>query len=109
MIEFAFPDDPIRVIKEARALADVLERILANGGASATDLDGAPVLDLYCPALGQSHRLIGTVAGHPHLRDQRTIVTSELFVIDRAAGWARTWSRFYALGRPADLANARSQ
>jgi len=53
--------------------------------------------------------LIGVVGGHPLLRDRRAIMTSPWFLIDREGGWARTWLRFYALGRPADLTNERPQ
>jgi hypothetical protein len=38
--------------------------------------------------------------GHPLLGD-RDVVTSEVYAIDRQAGWVRTLSRFYALGAPA--------
>ena len=107
MIEFPHSDDPIEVIAKARALADDVERILANRGSYQADLGAAPVLDLYCPVSSPSYRLIGIVGRHPHPRDQRTIRTSPLCLIDQEAGWARTWSRFYALGRPVDLNNGR--
>jgi hypothetical protein len=107
MIKFPHSDDPIEMIAKARALADDVERILANRGPYQADLGGAPVLDLYRFALCPSPRLVGIVGRHPHLRDQRTIMTSPLCLIDQNAGWARTWSRFYALGRPVDLNNGR--
>lgn len=40
----------------------------------------------------------GAVVGHPLLGDLSHIHTSELFAIGEAAGWARTWSRYYRLG-----------
>ncbi|WP_422394811.1 DUF6634 family protein [Pelagibacterium nitratireducens] len=38
-----------------------------------------------------------TVQAHPYL-DNGPIVTSEVYALDHAAGWARTFSRFYRLG-----------
>ncbi|WP_428990946.1 DUF6634 family protein [Methylocapsa aurea] len=52
--------------------------------------------------------LAGAVAGHPALGD-RSIVTSDLCALDAAAGWARTSSRFYRLGRPGGAARGRDQ
>lgn len=109
MIECIYADDPVETIAKARALADNIARILSYGGPTEADIGGAPVLDLYCPALCPSNRLIGVVGGHPLLRDRRAIMTSPWFLIDREGGWARTWLRFYALGRPADLTNERPQ
>lgn len=43
--------------------------------------------------------LYGRVAGHPTLRGP-AIKTSPLLRLDAAAGWARTFSRFYRLGEP---------
>jgi len=110
MIEFPYShDDPIEMIAKARALADDVERIAANGGPTEADLGGAPVLDLYRTAVCASYRLVGIVGGHPRLGDNRTIMTSPLFLIDPTGGWARTWSRFYTLGRPAEFANEKPQ
>lgn len=44
-------------------------------------------------------RLFGRVTGHPLLRKGARIYTSPYLQVDPAAGWARTWSRFYRLGR----------
>ena len=44
-------------------------------------------------------RLYGRVTGHPRLREGARIYTSPYFQVDPEAGWARTWSRIYKLGR----------
>lgn len=43
--------------------------------------------------------LYGRVTGHPTLRGP-AIKTSPLLRLNAAAGWARTFSRFYRLGEP---------
>ncbi|MFE3836048.1 DUF6634 family protein [Pseudogemmobacter sonorensis] len=92
-----------------------LDRILAviaatEVGPTATDLADAPVLDLWRPVISRygAVGLWGEVTGHPVLGND-AIVTSRLIALDAEAGWARTASRWYRLGRPfarfeADLA-----
>jgi len=53
--------------------------------------------------------LAGATTGHPLLGDCPIIRTSELFAIDADRGWARTYSRFYRLGRPGGAARGRDQ
>jgi hypothetical protein len=45
--------------------------------------------------------LVGTASGHPTIGDGKSMVTSQLFYFDRAAGIARTMSRWYRLADPA--------
>ncbi len=73
----------------------------ADAGPSETDLAGAPMLTYWRPHVSRHGALIlwGIVSGHPSLRDG-WITTSQLVAIDVAKGWARTASRWYALGQP---------
>jgi hypothetical protein len=102
-------DDPSQIVAQARRLADDIERMTHGAEFSLATLSGAPVLDAWRPALRSVHALVGAVAGHPGIIDGHTAITSELFAIDVEAGWARTWSRFYALKRPFVLADGRLQ
>ncbi|RWR14937.1 DUF6634 family protein [Paenirhodobacter populi] len=74
---------------------------LAEAGPSASDLADAPQLDHWMAMREFTGRIVlfGDVTGHPLLRNTG-IVTSQLFGIDTKAGWARTLSRWYRLGRP---------
>lgn len=64
---------------------------------SAALLERAPLLEQWSFAVIRRPCLMGAVVGHPLLGDLSQIHTSELFAIDEAAGWARTWSRYYRL------------
>ena len=101
-------DDPYRALLTARSLADDLQRI-ADGGPSPADLRRAPLLDYWSLARRSEPALIGLVHGHPELGSGGTTLTSLAVVLDADAGWARTWSRYYRLGRPANLKSGRSQ
>lgn len=69
--------------------------------------DGAaPVLDRWRSAVTFAPCLVGLSTGHPLLPGQdRPIHTSDLWLIDKDHGWARTLSRWYRLGRPGDQAD----
>lgn len=81
------------------AFCDHLEALTAAEPGAAT-LAAAPQIDRWSAIL---HRdavsLVGRVTGHPHLRPGARALTSPLLRIAPAAGWARTWSRIYRLGR----------
>ena len=49
--------------------------------------------------------LVGVANKHPVLGEGRLITTSWLVALDRNAGWARTESRVYRLGEPAQVAD----
>lgn len=51
--------------------------------------------------------LLGSATGHP-LLGNKDIHTSQLFFIDPSVGLARTYSRWYRLGAPAELQSASS-
>ncbi|MFC3058364.1 DUF6634 family protein [Paenirhodobacter populi] len=72
-----------------------------EAGPTVADLTNAPYLDRWITMREFTGRIVlfGDVTGHPLLHDTG-IVTSQLFGIDAKAGWARTLSRWYRLGRP---------
>lgn len=85
------------------ALTD-FDRLTAGEAPDRHELASAPLLTHWrrtmIPAIEPA--LIGRVSDHPKLAGQRTAVTSRLLLLDQAAGWARTVSKTYRLGRPAD-------
>lgn len=68
-----------------------------------SDLSGAPILDGYLVELVApgAYVLVGSVTGHPRLRDG-LITTSPVLAIDQSPEprWVRTAGRYYVLGRP---------
>jgi hypothetical protein len=64
--------------------------------------DDAPVLDRWVLAKRGAPCLAGLSTGHPKLvGENRLISTSELWLLSKDRSWARTLSRWYRLGRPA--------
>lgn len=97
-IHFPGDGDPVATVARLRALAADLESMtvfMPN-----TELDDAPILDDWSMCMRPIRALTGWTTGHP-LLGSREVVTSELFAIDAGGRWARTYSRFYRLGRPA--------
>ncbi len=94
-----FPGDaPEITIGKMRRLASDLARIRAGRGPTGAELDDIPLLDGWSIGVRPVPGLVGVVRGHLVLGECRRIVTSEFFAIDPVRGWARTYSRFYALG-----------
>lgn len=95
------PNDRIWFDKVLRAIA------AAEAGPSDADLAQAPVLSDWKAAIspGGHVMLWGEVTDHP-LLGNASIHTSQLIAIDPAAGWARTASRWYRLGRSLDALEA---
>ena len=65
--------------------------------------EDAPILDHWI--LGHRHApcLAGLSTGHPRLAGvNRAIATSDLWLMSEDRSWARTLSRWYRLGRPAE-------
>lgn len=91
------PSDRAWFDKVLRAIA------AAEAGPSDADLVTAPVLTNWSPAVSpRGHVLLwGEVIGHPVLFSDH-ITTSQLVALDAEAGWARTASRWYRLGRSID-------
>ena len=73
----------------------------ADSGPSENDLAEAPMLTYWRPHVSRHGAPIlwGIASGHPRLKGG-WITTSQLVAIDVEQGWARTASRWYALGRP---------
>lgn len=62
-----------------------------------------PILERWVMAQRPAMCLAGLSFGHPLLTGEaRPIVTSDLILIAEDHSWARTLSRWYRLGRPAD-------
>lgn len=58
------------------------------------------MLESWCAGLmDPTPRLFGRVTGHPRLREGARIFTSPYLRVNPAEGWARTWSRYYRLGK----------
>ncbi|MDF3608352.1 ATP-dependent Lon protease [Paracoccus sp. DMF-8] len=88
-----------------RAWFDKVLRAIAavEAGPTEEDLAQAPILSDWKAAIspGGHVMLWGEVTDHP-LLGNASIHTSQLIAIDPAAGWARTASRWYRLGRSID-------
>ncbi|MDE3747825.1 DUF6634 family protein [Methylobacterium komagatae] len=81
-------------------LADELQGIRDGAKPTADDLADVPRLEDWRPATREVRILTGRVYGHPSIPDGRRITTSDLYASDMLT-WARTTSRYYALGSPA--------
>lgn len=63
----------------------------------------APILDHWMLSERAVPCLVGLSTGHPTLMGENRLVrTSDLWLISEDQAWARTLSRWYRLGRPAD-------
>jgi len=94
---------------ELRRLADDLDRLAASGRPSPADLAGAPVLSNVRMGSNPNPGLRGTVIGHPDVPDGDYVETTDLYAVDPEGRWARTWSRWYALGEHAPPLRRRRQ
>ncbi|CAB4325369.1 MULTISPECIES: DUF6634 family protein [Brucella] len=70
-------------------------------------LDNSPLLNDWVRATRSLPCLEGMVLEHPKLGSRRLITTSELFYVDPQLHFARTYSRFYRLGKPAPVRGLR--
>lgn len=91
-------------IARLESLCADLRRIADGLGPTAADLASAPWLDEYVQVVRGVPCLVGKQTGHPICKGEH-IVTSEVWAIAPALGWARTLSRFYRLGRPRGTAD----
>jgi hypothetical protein len=100
-IVFPCGGDPAATVGYLRALAADLEAMAVF--TPREELEDAPRLENWSIVTRPVTALKGLITGHPLLGDGRQAVTSEVYAIDASARWARTFSRFYALGaRAAD-------
>jgi len=74
----------------------------AEAGPSEEDLSDAPMLDCWRPFFSAEGTPIlwGIVSGHPRLRDNDQITTSQLVALDAENVWALNVSRWYRLAQP---------
>ncbi|PZR12913.1 MAG: hypothetical protein DI532_12140 [Azospirillum brasilense] len=79
------------------ALAQDLRAIAKGAAPSPSELEDAPVLDQWQYSQRSMTSMVGNLVGHPRLRDG-AVHTTEVWAISTTQGWARTLSRFYALG-----------
>lgn len=93
----ACPDGVEDAAHRVRILAEDLLRFIERSGPTAYELADAPMLDQWALENMALPCLTGMVTGHPEVRGPR-IRTSQLWIIDPAARWARTESRLYRLG-----------
>ncbi len=85
------------------ALAADLERVRRGVPPEAMADEEAPILDRWIFAQRIVPSLAGLSTGHPQLVGQgRLIGTSDLWLLSEDRAWARTLSRWYRLGRPAE-------
>lgn len=71
--------------------------------------DEAPLLDRWTLGYRPIQCLLGQPTGHPLLPgENRTICTSDLWLIAEDCEWARTLSRWYRLGHPAGHERSQS-
>lgn len=65
--------------------------------------DDAPLLDRWLLGNVLTPALVGLSSGHPALPGvNRAIATSQVLLMSDDMAWARTLSRWYRLGRPAE-------
>jgi hypothetical protein len=97
--------DPLKI----QLLAHDLERITRTTGPTESELYNAPVLLDWHLHWQPTPVLVGSVTGHPELRNGR-VKTSQLFALDLGGGaWARTASRWYRLEGRRDLLDAGAE
>jgi hypothetical protein len=82
-------------------LAADLAEINLGGGPRPIDLLGAPILHQWQEEPFRGTLLSGIVGNHPRFGTGNSVRTSQAVIINERAGWARTVSRFYRLGRKA--------
>lgn len=90
------------VIDRLQRLANDLEHASKGKHPGKRELERAPVLDDWQFGYRTEMCLYGTVSRHPEIKDGRLNRTSGLWLLSREVGYARTLTRLYALGRPAD-------
>lgn len=99
----------MKLSPSSRAWFDKVLRAIAaaEAGPTEADLAIAPVLSDWKAAISPGGNLMlwGEVTDHP-LLGTTSITTSQLIAIDAEAGWARTASRWYRIGRSHDSLEA---
>ena len=87
-----------RDAEKLERLASDLRRIADGVEPSPEELENAPVIDRWVVGQMTHLCLVGRVKRHPEIPDTHLTRTSDLWLINQKARWARTLSRFYRLG-----------
>jgi hypothetical protein len=87
------------LFRELDRLTTDLRSLKAGKAPSEQELRACPLIDQWSFGFLPAACLVGAVYQHPMLGNCPTLHTSELVLIDPAKRWARTWSRFYRLGK----------
>lgn len=88
-----------------KRLADEMDRILAGALPGAVASEEPPLLNRWILGNALMPCLAGLSTGHPTLTGvNRPIATSQVLLMSDDMTWARTRSRWYRLGRPAERA-----
>lgn len=97
-MHFTF-DDPrtLELAERIHALSRDLTLIQQLRAPSVRDFAAAPLLENWTVGYRLDVALVGTVIGHPAIKDG-AVTTSPLYYLDQKAGYARTLSRWYRLG-----------
>jgi len=102
------PNDRMLEAETARLkrLAADMERVLAGILPEAIVTEESPLLDRWILGNTLAPCLVGLSTGHPTLIGaNRAIATSNVWLMSDDMTWARTLSRWYRLGRPAERTN----
>nr|WP_314256816.1 DUF6634 family protein [uncultured Devosia sp.] len=89
--------------RRIHSLSDDLKLIEQLMAPRIYDFATAPILNDW--SIGQRHEiaLVGRVEGHASIPDKKLVTTSGLYFLDPVAGYARTLSRWYRLGKPLEV------
>ncbi|MEH2469257.1 hypothetical protein V1281_001491 [Nitrobacteraceae bacterium AZCC 2161] len=87
-------------INRLRELLRDLERVRSGQHPGRRILADAPILANWEVTVRPEPCLTGIVHGHPRIKNQRPAITTQLWLLAPMLGYARTLSRFYALGEP---------
>lgn len=90
-----FGTDQKKIVSSLRALANDLEAVGTDGW----EPDSSVLMTDWSLGERSLPCLFGKTHGHPKLPDNRPMFSSELFFLDRSAGYARSFSRWYRLGQ----------
>jgi len=90
-----------REITRLSGLLEDLKTLQRDKAPSSAVLDQSPTLEGWKLSTRPVPCLAGVYLDHPKIPNGYIGITSELLVIDVERGFARTRSRFYALGQPA--------
>lgn len=88
-------------IQRLRRLLRDLEFVRSGRHPDRNQLASAPLIDDWRIVNRPAPCLMGTVKGHPTIKNGHTGLTTELWLLAPTLGYARTLSRYYAMGRPA--------